>query len=160
VYCRGCEYELADLWANVRPECGRPFDPSDASTFDVVPRRWRLVRRLELALIAAASVPLLANTFAFAALLGARILLGRWPPTYGDDPNNIDGIGFSCVVAMLLLMASLPALVAVSGLLMALLAQGATKQAIRGGALAACLWAGGFLLARWDPARAWFWIFD
>ena len=118
------------------------------------------MRRLELALIATGSVPLLANILAFAALLGARILLGRWPLPSGDDPSHIDGIQFLYWAAMLLLLASLPALVVGSALLSALLALGATKRAIRGGALAACLWAGGFLLARWDPAQAWFWLFD
>ena len=112
-------------------------------------------------MIAAGSVPLLANTLAFAALVAARISLGRWPFRGGrDDPSGIDGIGLLCLAAMLLLLASLPALVVGTALLSALLAQGATKQVIRGGVLAACLWAGGFLLARWDPAEAWYWLFD
>jgi hypothetical protein len=61
---------------------------------------------------------------------------------------------------LLLLFTSLPALVAGPELLLTLAVQRATTRAIRGGALAACLWVVGFVLAPWDPAEAWVWLFD
>src|SRR5687767_10927483 len=32
--CRGCDYPLRGLSENRRPECGRPFDPTDPTTMN------------------------------------------------------------------------------------------------------------------------------
>jgi len=37
MFCRGCEYDLAGIETLCCPECGRPFDPVDASTFTRLP---------------------------------------------------------------------------------------------------------------------------
>jgi hypothetical protein len=33
--CLGCQYNLKNLAEHRCPECGRPFDPNDSSTFDI-----------------------------------------------------------------------------------------------------------------------------
>jgi hypothetical protein len=38
VRCKTCHYSLLNLTKHRCPECGRPFDPRDASTFDVTVR--------------------------------------------------------------------------------------------------------------------------
>jgi len=35
----GCRYDLEHLRESACPECGRPFDPTDSSTFGPLPRR-------------------------------------------------------------------------------------------------------------------------
>ena len=39
MYCLDCNYDLQHLSANICPECGRAFDPSDSSTFATSLRR-------------------------------------------------------------------------------------------------------------------------
>ena len=38
-YCLDCKYDLELLFSQTCPECGRPFDPSDSSTFATSLRR-------------------------------------------------------------------------------------------------------------------------
>jgi len=44
--CLGCDYLLRGLPEPMCPECGRPFDPGDPSTYDARPLGWRRRRRV------------------------------------------------------------------------------------------------------------------
>ncbi|MFG0284625.1 MAG: hypothetical protein ACF8R7_09410 [Phycisphaerales bacterium JB039] len=164
MYCLGCEYELAGLEGGCCPECGRAFDAGDSRTFSRERHsqlRDRRARPCEIALIAAATTPLVANLMAHAALVAARVSLGRWPHRFGaDDPKGVAGIGLFYGLAMLALLASPVA--ALVGLLMAalLVVDRAWVRLLRGGLIAACLWGFGILLTQGDPAQVWVWLFD
>ena len=164
MYCLGCEYELTGLEGSCCPECGRRFNADDPATFLSERRSRRCDRRarlFELALIATSTTPLVANLMAHAALVAARVSLGRWPHRFGmDDPKGVDGIGLFYGLAMLALLASPVA--ALVGLLMAslLAVDRAWLRLVRGGLIAAGLWGMGFALARGDPAQVWVWLFD
>lgn len=161
MYCLTCRYELADLEQPVCPECGHAFDPADPRTFDVRPNAQRLGRLLERLILATASIPLLANAFAYTALIAARWSLGRWPNRLGaEDPKDIVGAYWLTIVAMLLFVGSLPALIGYAGcaIRMCVLRPGARSMLI--GLAGAALWAAGFMLARWDGADVWMWIMD
>jgi rRNA maturation protein Nop10 len=164
MYCFGCGYELTALVEERCPECGRAFDASDPSTFASsinMAGRDRRAKRIEIGLIAVALVPLIANAFAYTALMIARISMGRWPYRYGrDDPSDIAGAGLFGLCAILLVIATLPALIA--GLLFAitLMTHEAWTRLVRSGILGGALWSFGFALTRWDPAEVWIWLWD
>ncbi len=163
MYCLGCEYELVGLVENRCPECGRGFDASDPTTFASsrpMGRRDRRAARLEIGLIMVAMVPLIANVFAYTALIGARISLGQWPQRDGFGPSSIPGIGFFTLGAMLFAFASIPSVVAGLMLAIALLTHKAWTQLLRSGLLATILLACGFALSMWDPAKVWYWMWD
>ena len=52
MFCKSCGYELVGIASGCCPECARKFDPADAATFDTVPRRTRLRRRVRRLAIA------------------------------------------------------------------------------------------------------------
>jgi hypothetical protein len=164
MYCFGCEYELVGLGDDRCPECGRLFDSSDPKSFaseQFMVHRDRRARRFEFALIAVALVPLFANVFGFTSLIIARYSLGRWPYRGGrDDPSYVPGVGLIGAAAILLVIASLPALIAGLALVLALMTQEAWRRLLRSGILAVGLWACGFALTRWDPAEVWMWLWD
>lgn len=86
--CRGCGYSLKGLDRNCCPECARAFDASDPSTFDA--KNHSIWRRHALVLLAP---PWLAVIGGHAALVLARLQLGRWPHRGGlDDPKYIPGV--------------------------------------------------------------------
>jgi hypothetical protein len=41
MYCRKCNYNLAGNRSRTCPECGRPFDPADPTSFRVKPERLK-----------------------------------------------------------------------------------------------------------------------
>lgn len=43
MFCLGCRYPLRGLTGGVCPECGRAFDPKDATTYAPTARRWSWV---------------------------------------------------------------------------------------------------------------------
>jgi hypothetical protein len=106
-------------------------------------------------------MPVLANVFGFLALLIARVSLGRWPHRGGmDDPKNVPGVDPVGIIALLLVIASLPAFVMGIIFLIGLMTHQAWQRAMKAGAIALVLWVTGFILARWDPAGVWMWLFD
>lgn len=50
MFCRTCSYDLKPLATGVCPECGRPFDRGDPSTYDSRPRGQRLLIRIAASL--------------------------------------------------------------------------------------------------------------
>ena len=88
--CLRCGYFLRGLPTPVCPECGRAFDPADASTYDLRPPDWRRrqwIRRSGI--LAIASVVLLAffprallksNLTFQCAACGERRTVYRWEP--------------------------------------------------------------------------------
>ena len=52
--CLGCGYFLRGLPTPVCPECGRAFDPADASTYDLRPPDWRRRRKIKRIALAVA----------------------------------------------------------------------------------------------------------
>ena len=161
MYCQSCRYELANLEQPVCPECGRAFDQADPRTFDARPGAKRLARLLERVVLATASIPLLANAVAYTALLAARWSLGRWPNRRGaDDPKDIAAAYWLTIVALLLVVGSLPALIGYAGCAIRLCVLRPSVRSVLIGLAGAALWAGGFVLARWDGADVWMWILD
>lgn len=164
IYCIGCDYELRGLGAGSCPECGRAFDPEDASSVRSERqrrKRSRLTRWLVGWAIAVGCTPLIANLLGFVSLAIARVSLGRWPHRGGmDDPKYVDGVRVIGAVAILTLVLSLPAVLAVCALALAIAARREVRRALLIGTLALTLWLIGFALARWDLARVWYWLFD
>lgn len=164
MYCLVCEYELTGLDSHCCPECGREFNPADPSTFAKAPNLWRQdsrARRFEIALIALATSPMIANALAYTALLAARLSLGHWPHRMGrDDPTDIAFLGPLPMLAMLTLLTIIPAALVGIMLMMFLATQLAWARLIRGGLIAIALWTAGVAFTRWDPALAWMWLFD
>ena len=50
MFCRTCSYDLKSLVASACPECGRPFDTGNPSTYDSRPRGQRLLIRVAASL--------------------------------------------------------------------------------------------------------------
>ncbi len=46
MFCKACGYELTGIASGPCPECAREFDAADPASFDAVPRRTKLRRRL------------------------------------------------------------------------------------------------------------------
>ncbi len=63
MFCKGCGYDVSGIGADRCPECGRAFDPSNAATFDTVPRRTRRRRTVVRLLLAAAVLAAIIATF-------------------------------------------------------------------------------------------------
>ena len=166
MFCLACGYQLGRSGDQLCPECGRAFDPDQASTYAATPHGARQGRRAIIAFVSAGSVPLLANLFALASLVAARLALGRWPYRGGrDDPSGIGGgVEAFAWPAMLLLFASLPAALVVlilwTGLLLAPADRRLMRHRIAWGLFAVCLWVSGLVLLRSDPAHVWLWLFD
>lgn len=174
MYCLGCAYELVGLDEGRCPECGRAFNADDDGTFRTAEHMKRAlqVRQMKFGLIALALVPWMAHAFALVALIVARFSLGRWPHRGGaDDPKGIAGIELPGEIAFFLLAVSLwvtallPALFV--GLMLSLVIMKCqTRTRLLGGVpWGVCLWAGGLwvcglALMYWDPAQAWYWLFD
>ncbi len=57
-FCSGCGYRLRGLPTAICPECGKAFDPTDASTFrvGVFDQRWVWAKRIEIVLLVGAIV--------------------------------------------------------------------------------------------------------
>lgn len=55
-YCSACGYDLAALPAGLCPECAKPFNPTDAASFDAIPRRTRRARLIRRAVAIAAAL--------------------------------------------------------------------------------------------------------
>ena len=164
MHCIDCEYELQGLQAGCCPECGRAFDPGDASSYvqrgELMRTRW-LSRLLGRGILACGCVPLLANGCGFASLIAARASLGRWPHRGGaDDPKSISGVATISMVAMLLLFASFMIPCVMSVLMVMLSAQGAKIRAGQIALVGFVLWLIGILVFWWDPAEVWRWIAD
>ena len=71
--CLSCRYDLKNLTEHCCPECGREFDPYDATTIDDGPRRFsRYVSRAVRVLlwIAGSCAIVLAVVWLLALLLG------------------------------------------------------------------------------------------
>lgn len=93
-HCIACGYQLRGLEKPVCPECGRAFDPEDASTFDRSPhrrrrRRWVVVGCLIGGLAAAAYVfyPRSHTRYYITFTCqkcGAEVTVNRWCP---DPPR-------------------------------------------------------------------------
>src|SRR6185503_12223613 len=54
--CKSCHYSLANLTEHRCPECGRHFDPSDPTTFDVLAKFRRSRKRRKILLLTAALI--------------------------------------------------------------------------------------------------------
>ncbi|MHC5002063.1 MAG: hypothetical protein ACYTJ0_02975 [Planctomycetota bacterium] len=95
MYCRSCQYDLTGLDTGRCPECGRPFDPSDPTTFET--RRRGLQALLGIGLAAAIAV---------AVILGFR---AAFIPDYGHSRHaaflTVFGIGLVAGVATAILAA-------------------------------------------------------
>ncbi|MHC5028803.1 MAG: RING finger protein [Planctomycetota bacterium] len=89
MFCRSCQYELAGLVAGRCPECGRPFDPSDRSTFETRRRGAHAIIGFGLALV-----------IGIAGLFGLR---AAYQAGYGDSHQAaflaILGIGLAAGLA-------------------------------------------------------------
>ena len=70
------------------------------------------------------------------------------------------GLAVIGTVAVLTLLLSFPAVLAIFPLAVSIAAQRAVRRAVLIGMLAVSLWVIGFQLARWDPAQVWYWLFD
>lgn len=162
--CFGCDYELTGLGEGRCPECGLGFDALNPSTFassHSLAKRNRRLRSYEIALIAVGLVPFTANSLGFGALLVARMTLGRWPYRGGwDDPSNVPGVGLLAILAILLVVMSLPAFLTGFFLVIALISHKAWMRLVRSGFLAVGIWAYGFSFTLWDPAEVWMWLWD
>ncbi len=89
MFCRGCAYNLFSLTNNQCPECGRPFDPNNVSTFygnAHPPKLWPS----KLGIIVAV-YPILVVLAIYIAWIAGRFELGHWPRPYSNDPANISG---------------------------------------------------------------------
>lgn len=56
--CLKCGYLLCGLPTSVCPECGRAFDPTDASTYDLRPPEWRKRRIKRIVFVVAGCIAL------------------------------------------------------------------------------------------------------
>lgn len=76
MYCRQCAYNLGGLTENRCPECGKGFDPTDATSYDT--KGSRLGGRLLVA--ACVGFVAIVTSFLFAGLQGAvaRRAPGTW----------------------------------------------------------------------------------
>lgn len=107
------------------------------------------------------ATPLIANVLGFGALLLARWSLGRWPARFGaDEPGDVPWAGALGFPALLLAMASVPALIVWIGLGAVFVGERAWKMLLRGGLSGLVLWLIGFGLMRYDPAQVWVWLWD
>lgn len=118
-------------------------------------------------LLAAGAVPLTANAFAMAALLTARISLGRWPDRGGmDDPGHVPWVDPVSYPAYLLVLMTIPAGIVMSVISLILLARSDSprKPLIARREMpvmiALALWLMGVALTRTDPAEVWQWLWD
>jgi hypothetical protein len=90
MYCRSCQYELVGLNKGRCPECGRPFDPADPTTFQARRRGLHALLGIGLSLV-----------------IGIAVVLASWAamlPGYGYSRHaaflTVFGIGlFSGLVA-------------------------------------------------------------
>lgn len=163
MYCIGCQYELTGL-AGSCPECGRTFDPLDSVSYlssAQLAGRAKWSWRFEVGLIVCGCLPVLANLFGFAALLIARQSLGRWPDRGGiDDPFYISVVSHFAFVSLILVILSLPGLLAALILLGLLETHVSRGRIIRNAVVTLGLWAIGFTLIWWDPAQVFVWLWD
>jgi hypothetical protein len=92
VKCLGCGYSLRSLQARTCPECGRPFDLSDHTTFDrsttAESFRHRALRWTAGILTGVAVLHLVLGWSAWAV---SRLVLGH-APGYYDAPSSISQI--------------------------------------------------------------------
>lgn len=164
MYCLGCDYDLSGLAAGPCPECGRRFDPADVSSIGDEPgagRRGRWAKRLEIGVVAAGAVPLVAGVFAHATLALARVSLGHWPSrAFWDNATSTGLMDVMGGVSAILWLLSIPALFVMLIKIPILAGHGAPRRLARGAVIGVGMWALGFALILWDPARAWVWIFD
>lgn len=63
MYCKACGYELVGIASGRCPECAREFDPAVPATFDKLPRRTRLRRRLKWLSLTLVVLAVLVATF-------------------------------------------------------------------------------------------------
>ena len=83
MFCSSCQYDLTGLGTGCCPECGRPFDPADPTTFETRRRGLQAILGVGLALV-----------------IGIAAILGFWAalmPDYGYSRHaaflTIFGIG-------------------------------------------------------------------
>jgi hypothetical protein len=170
MFCQGCGYNLFGLTSPQCPECGRPFDPNDASTFygnAHPPKRWPVKLGIILALY-----PILAVLSLYIAWIAGRIELGHWPRPMIDDPKYIGGSVdvFYMIAAILVYLLLFPVLL-VNG---AFILVGIEYKGIRWVfkkeppslwswlllIMTGITWTGCFLVLRWDPLRVFEWFMD
>lgn len=123
--------------------------------------RAKWSRRLEIGLFVCGCLPLLANVFGFAALLIARLSLGRWPHRGGmDDPSYINGVSPFAFLSLAFVILSWLSLIAALILMGFLEAHVSRKRIIRDAVITLGLWAIGTSLIQSDPAQVFVWLWD
>lgn len=91
--CLECQYDLSAITSNKCPECGRAFDRGDSDSYfgkKHVSKRLRQDKTANVAMLGSVIASAAHTSLVYAALLIARLKLGRWPNRYGmDDPKDI-----------------------------------------------------------------------
>lgn len=93
MYCPSCQYDLSRIDSRRCPECGRPFNPADPTTFDARRRGSQAILGIGLALV-----------------IGSAVILGfwaAWKPNYGYSRHaaflTMFGIGLFAAIATAIL---------------------------------------------------------
>lgn len=160
VLCRTCGYSLYGLTERSCPECSTPFNPSDPSTFHTGAERAQRKKLLALSCVAAAP-PWLTLIGGHAALMIARLSLGRWPNRMGaDDPGSIHWVALPILVFAVGWLLLIPGLIASIGVVTAVASSLGVRAAVRRFLVLLLSWLVALTLVRLDPAQVGVWIMD
>ena len=167
--CWDCGYILFGLDSRRCPECGRPFDPGDESTFNRGfhgSKKWAAPSGTILTLY-----PITVVASLYCTWIAGRLALGRWPRPMLDDLYPLGAAVNTCYLMTFLLSFLLPPVLAVNA---AFLLIGITYISFRWGTgqrlpersfwllciVPGATSVGCLLLLWWDPLRVLVWFFN
>jgi hypothetical protein len=155
MYCLGCDYSLEGILAGKCPECGRAFDPADASTSR--PTRSKRLRLPIWFAVTAAAWPCFVHCWVLLMLCIGRLALGQWPVRGGlHDPKSLACVQAMYPIAIIMLMltpVSVPAL-----LTFPWLQRRGTRWVTFSTGIG--VWLFGAAMIWIDPARVFYWLMD